>query len=66
LQNIQECNNSGQIWDRLAQAPFKLKCHTQGMNSILLMARNNKQIAGAHYGDINLFGKVVHSDDVPI
>jgi hypothetical protein len=66
LQNIQERNNSGQIWDRLAQASFKFKCHTQGMNSILLMARSNKQIAGACYGDIDLLGKVVHSDGVPI
>jgi hypothetical protein len=38
----------------------------QGMNSILLMARSNKQIAGACYDDIDLLGKVVHSDDVPI
>jgi hypothetical protein len=66
LQNIQEGNNSGQIWDRLARAPFKFKCHTQGMNSILLMARSNKQIAGARYGDINILGKVSHSDDVTI
>jgi hypothetical protein len=36
------------------------------MNSILLMARSNKQIAGARYGDIGLLGKVAHSDDVPI
>jgi hypothetical protein len=36
------------------------------MKSILLMARNNKQIAGARYGDINLLGKVAHSDDVAI
>jgi hypothetical protein len=36
------------------------------MNSILLMAINNKQIAGACYGDIDLRGKVAHSDDVTI
>ncbi len=66
MQNIQERNNSGQIWDRLAQAPFKFKCHTQDMNSILLMARSNKQIAGARHGDIDLLGKVSHSDDVTV
>jgi hypothetical protein len=65
LQNIQECNNSGQIWDRLAQAPFIFKCHKQGMNSILLMARSNKQIAGACHGNIALFGKVAHSGMSP-
>jgi hypothetical protein len=66
LQNIQERNNSGQIWDRLARAPFKFKCHKQGMNSILLTARSNKQIAGACHGNITCLGKVAHSGDVTV
>ena len=59
-------NNSGQIWDHLARAPFKFKCHKQGMNSILLTARSNKQIASTRHGDIALLGKVAHSGDVTV
>jgi hypothetical protein len=36
------------------------------MNSILLMARSNKQIASAHHGNIALLSKVAHSGDVTV
>ncbi len=36
------------------------------MNSILLTARSNKQIAGARHGNIALLGEVAHSGDVTI